>query len=269
MIYYIYSETLRTLKGKYARFYILAVLAMSILANLTMIVFRDMVYGTNDGTYGYNLIMFAGGFFWLPYYTMIFISDMVFGREYPDPHLRNRSNLKLNRKQIYVGKLITGYLMLVLFAILSFVIFIGVSVLFQIGSGSMEKKIIADFAVNLVIAVPLFLAGVSMGFMCLFLFRTKKYAFIFFWVLTIVIPRLIMLLGADPIRIGFFNWIKNNLLLTPQFTELQFYATRNVPKVLISSAVYIILSTLIGCIGYKMKTFSGDPVRGRGNRGRK
>ncbi|MCR5488127.1 MAG: hypothetical protein K6F35_11510 [Lachnospiraceae bacterium] len=253
MIYYIYSEAVSAIKSKYARYYMLALLGVSILANLTMIAFRDLIYGTNDGTYGYNLIMFAGGFFWLPYYTMIFVADMVFGRDYPDPHIRKRSNIGLNRTQLYLGKLFAAFLVLVLVAVLAFMIFIGVSLLFQVGSGAMEPKIISDFAINLLIAFPLFLAGIAIGFMCLFCFPKKRTAFILFWVLVIVIPRIIMILGAQPIGIQFFKSVKNTILLTPQFTELQFYATRNVPKVLISSAVYIILSTVIGCIGYRRR----------------
>ena len=105
MIRYIWTEFIRAVKSKYYIKIIIAIAAVSVLANLAMIAFRDYVYGTNDGTYGYNLIMFAGGFFWLPYYTTIFISDMVFGENYPDPFIKDRITKRLRRPQLYLGKL--------------------------------------------------------------------------------------------------------------------------------------------------------------------
>ena len=69
-----------------------------------------------------------------------------------------------------------------------------------------------------------------------------------------------MFLGAEPLRIGFCKFIKDKILITPQFTTLQFFASRNVPQILISSAVYIILSTLIGGYVFCKKRIDNLPA---------
>ena len=253
MVYYIYSEIKRTLRERFALIFLLGIVGASILANLSIIVFRDMIYGTNDGTYAYNIIMFAGGFFWLPYYLMIFISDMVFGKTYPDPYLRNRANLKLRRYQMFLGKLAAEFIMLILYAFAAFLIFLGVSFIFQMGAGPMEMSIVKDFAENLLLAVPLFMAGVALGNMFLFMFYDKKKAYVCYFGFVVVLERLIMILGAEPVSIGFFKWMKDNLIITPRFTELQFYATRNVPKTLILALAYIVIAAFIGCLCFLRK----------------
>lgn len=246
MLQYIWTEFAKALKSKNSFKYILGIIAASVLANLAMIAFRDYVYGTNDGTYGYNIIMFAGGFFWLPYYTTIFISDMVFGKEYPDPFIKDRITKRLRRPHLYIGKLIASWMMLAVFVLLAVAFFLGISTLFQLSTGTLSSDVVQEFVVNVLCASPLLAAGVSIGLMSLFMFDKKGKAFFLFWILTIVIARAIMFLGAEPISIEFFRFLKDKVLLTPQFTTLQFFASRNVPQILISSSVYIIISTLIG-----------------------
>ena len=260
MIRYIYTEFKKAVKSQYSRKYILGIVIVSVLANLAMIAFRDYVYGTNDGTYGYNIIMFAGGFFWLPYYTTVFISDMVFGKTYPDPFIKDRITKNLRRPQLYIGKLITTWLLLILYIILSFIIFIGMSTLFQLSTGTLSKDVVLEFAVNVLCAAPLLAAGCSLGLMTLYCFDKKIRAFCAFWIITILIPRAVMLLGAEPISIGIFKSIKDKVLLTPQFTTLQFFASRNVPQILISSSIYIIISTLIGGYVFCRKRIDNLPA---------
>ncbi len=267
MLQYIWSEFKKAFRSRYSYKYILGIIAASVLANLAMIAFRDYVYGTNDGSYGYNIIMFAGGFFWVPYYTTIFISDMVFGASYPDPFIKDRITKRLRRPHLYIGKLVTSWMMLACFVVLSVVIFLGVSTLFQLSTGTLSLNVVQEFIVNILCATPLLAAGVSIGMMCLFAFDKKRTAFISFWILTIVIARVIMVLGAEPVSIALFKILKDKVLLTPQFTTLQFFASRNVPQILISSAVYIIFSTLIGGYIFCRKRIDNLPsdaaVRGR------
>lgn len=248
MISYIKSEVKNALKSRYSRIYLIGIAAVCILANLSMVAFRDIIYGTNDGTQAYNLIMFAGSFFWIPYYTMIFIADMVFGKTYPDPYLRNRSNIGLKRYQQYFGKLIAGFLMLLIFVAVAFVLFIGISFFFQISAGAMSAAVISDFALTLLLSIPLFTTGLIFAFVFLFMFENKKIAFAAFFILVAGIERLIMILGSEHMGLGVFAWIRENMLITPQFTTLQFYATRDVPKVFITSIVYIAVGSALGCI---------------------
>ncbi len=260
MLLYIGSEFSRAIRSKEFRKYTLVILIVSILANLSIIAFRDYVYGTNDGTYGYNIIMFAGGFFWLPYYATIFVADMLFGRTYPDPYIKDRVTKNLRRRHIYMGKLLASLLMMALFGVLTFVIFIATSTIFQMSTGSLSADVVRDFGVNVLCALPLLMAGVSIGMMCLFCFENKVKALIVFWIITIVIPRIIMLLGAEPISISFFRFVKDEILLTPQFTTLQFFASRDVRQIIISSVIYIILSSLIGLVVFRRKQIDNVPV---------
>ncbi|MCR5774450.1 MAG: ABC transporter permease [Lachnospiraceae bacterium] len=260
MFRYIYTEFFKTIRSKYSIKFILAIVATFVLANLAMIAFRDYVYGTNDGTYGYNIIMFAGGFFWMPYYVTIFISDMVFGETYPDPFIKDRITKRLRRPHLYIGKLLTTFLMLIFYVAFAFIAFIGISTLFQLSTGTLSGAVVKDFAVNVMCAVPLLAAGCSLGMMALFCFERKLWAFVTFWVITIVVPRIVMLLGAEPISIALFKTIKDKVLLTPQFTTLQFFASRDVPQILISSAVYIIVSTLIGGYVFCRKRIDNLPA---------
>ena len=160
----------------------------------------------------------------------------------------------------YLGKLFAAWLSLLVIVVLAFIIFIGISTLFQLSTGTLSADIVVDFAVNILCAVPLFAAGCSIGMMCLFAFDRKLKAFVVFWILTILLPRIVMLLGAEPLSIGAFKFIKDKILLTPQFTTLQFFASRNVPQILISSAVYIILTTLIGGVTFCRKRIDNLPA---------
>lgn len=260
MLRYVSTEFLKAVRSRYFLKIIIAIAAVSVLANLTMIAFRDYVYGTNDGTYGYNLIMFAGGFFWIPYYTTIFIADMVFGESYPDPFIKDRITKKLRRPHIYLGKLFAAWLCLIVIVVSAFILFIGISTVFQFSTGSFSWIIVKDFAVNILCATPLFAAGCSMGMMCLFICERKLRAFILFWMLTVAAARVIMVLGAEPLSIGVFKFMKDRMLLTPQFTTLQFFASRNVPQILVSSMVYIIISTLIGGYTFCRKRIDNLPA---------
>lgn len=253
MVYYVYSEIKRTLRERTALMFLLGIVAASVLANLSIIVFRDVIYGTNDGTYAYNIIMFAGGFFWLPYYFMIFIADMVFGKTYPDPYLRNRANLKLRRYQMFLGKLIAEFIMLIIYAVAALFIFLAVSFLFQMGAGPMEMSIVWDFAQNVLFAIPLFMTGVAFGNMFLFMFYDKKKAYACYFGLVIVLERLIMILGAESVSLAPCKWIKDTLLVTPRFTELQFFATRDVPKTVTLAVIYIAAASLVGCMCFLKK----------------
>ena len=69
-----------------------------------------------------------------------------------------------------------------------------------------------------------------------------------------------MLLGAEPLSIGVFKFIKDKVLLTPQFTTLQFFASRNVPQILISSVIYIIITTLVGGVTFCRKRIDNLPA---------
>ena len=254
MVYYIKTQLNRSLTDKYFRLFIIGILSAVIVANLSMTDFRDIIYGMNDGTFAYNLIMFAKGFFWIPYYATIFVADEVIGISYPDPRIRDKSTIGLTRKHIYFGKLITGIIVLLLCAVIATVAFLVITPLFQVHDGTIDMTVILDFLEAVILAMPLFIAGLSIAVMFCFALTPRRKAIAAFFIFVVALPRLIMLLATDGIRFLPAVWIRN-ILLTPQFQELQFFATRNVPKVIISSVIYIVLSSVYGVYCFEKKEF--------------
>ncbi len=254
MVYYIKSQLNNALKRKYTRYYFFGIVAMCLLANSAMSAFRSILYGMNDGTYASNLIIFAKGFFWVPYYSCIFIADIVFGDTYPDPRIRDKSTIGLTRIHIYFGKLITELIMLVVYALIAVLVFLIITPIFQVHDGTIDISVMLDFVQSVVIAFPLLIVGVSAANMFLFSAKTKKQAYILFGACVIVLPRIIMLLATDSFRIIPLVWVRD-WLITPQFQTLQFYATRDVPKIIITSIIYTIVTCVIGCRSFKKREF--------------
>ncbi len=254
MVYYIKTQLRRTLSEKYFIYFIAVITGAVVLANLSMTAFRDIIYGMNDGTFAYNLIMFAKGFFWIPYYGCIFVADEVIGKSYPDPRIRDKSTIGLSRRDIYFGKFFTEVLVLIIYAVIATFLFLVITPLFQVHDGTIDLSVILDFVEAELLAFPLFIAGVSLGNMFCFALVPRKKAFIAFFLSVILIPRVIMLLATDGIRF-YPAVLLRGILLTPQFQELQFFATRNVPKVLISSVIYTVLSCIFGVYCFDKKEF--------------
>lgn len=253
MCYYIGSEVKNALRRRYVLWYVAGMIVLCILANLSMICFRT-IYGMNDGAFGYNLIIFAEGVFAIPYYSSIFIADIVFGKEYPDPRIRDKATIGLSRAKLYLGKFAAALILSGLLLVIAVVGFIGITMLFQFGDGTIDVLTILDFIEKVVVAIPLWTAGVAMGIMFLFLFRRRRKAFIAFFGIVLVIPRVIMFLAAEPFKMPPFTWI-TQILITPEFNALQFFFTMNYKKILLLGIVYTAAACAIGIISYQKKEF--------------
>ena len=232
----------------------IGIVVVCLLANLAMSAFRNIIYGMNDGTFAYNLIMFAEGFFWVPYYSCIFIADIVFGESCPDPRIRDKSTIGLSRTDIFFGKFISELILLLLYSLLAIVAFLVITPIFQVHDGTIDLSVIVDFIVAVLLAMPLIVSGLAIGNMFLFSCKNKARAYLCFFIFVVLIPRIIILLATDSFRIPPFPFLEK-LLITPQFQTLQFYATRDVPKILITSVIYIVLSCAIGCVQYNRREF--------------
>ena len=132
--------------------------------------------------------------------------------------------------------------------------FIGITVLFQLNDGTIDALTILDFIEKVVVAIPLWVAGVAMGNMFLFLYRRKRKAFIAFFIVVLAIPRLIMFFAAEPFKLPPFTWI-TNILITPEFNALQFFFTMNYKKILLLGTIYTVAACAIGITGYRKKEF--------------
>lgn len=253
MGYYIADEVSTAIKRKGTYVYIGGVAVLCILANLAMIAFRT-IYGMNDGSYAYNLILFAEWVFVIPYYSTVLIADIIFGKEYPNPHIKTKVTIGLNRIQLYIGKLLAEIILSAIFVVIAIVLFLGITVLFS-SDGTIGWWTILDFCQKVAIAVPLWIAGVSIANACFFIYPNKKKAFGVFFLVVLLIPRIVMFLSTEQIHIGVFVWIKQYLLITPRFGELQYFYTLNLPLIIGLGVVYTIISSVIGIIAFKKKEF--------------
>ncbi|MCR4740631.1 MAG: hypothetical protein K5886_10300 [Lachnospiraceae bacterium] len=255
MFKYIAIELKNALSRRLTRFYIIGIFALCLLANLAVVGFR-MVYGTNEGTFAYNIIEYATWCFVIPYYTCIFIADIVFGKVYPNPHIKDGHTAYLNRTQIYLGKVLASVLLAVIFAITACALLILITVLFHISDGTIKLYNIRDFFGKMGCAVPLWIAGIGIGTMFLFLFENKKKAYIGYFLLTLILERGIMLLAAEPFELGFFKSLRR-LTVTQNFSLIPYPAdpARNIPLTIALGIIYFIVSTVIGAVYYNKKEF--------------
>lgn len=255
MIGNILREFKTAFRRKYTYVYIIGILALCVIANAAVVGFR-MIYGTNEGTYAYNLMVYATWCFVLPYYSCIFISDMVFGKEYPNPYIKDNYTKDLNRTQIYLSKLFAAILLAVVFVVVAFLFLLGTTTLFQIKDGFVTGYEIVDFLEKMVIAIPLWIAGIAFGMMFLFVFEKKKFAYIGFFILTFLIPRGIMELAGEPLRLAPFRAIRT-FLITQNFSLIPYPAdpARNVPLTIFLGFLYAIVATIVGCTVYNKKKF--------------
>lgn len=251
----ILTEIKRAFKRKYTWWYLLGIVGLILIANIAVIGFRA-IYGANEGTYAYNLLEYATWCFVIPYYTCILIADIGFGREYPNPHIKDGHTSGLGRSGIYISKLVSSLVVGAFFMVVAFVALIIITTLFQIKDGLVSWYSVQDFLGKAFIAVPLWFAGVSFGMMFLFSFNKKRFAIIAYIVMTLVIPRTIMLLAAEPYKIALFRFIRT-YTLNQNFSLIPYLAdpARNVPLTVTLGILYGVIATIIGCVIYSKKKF--------------
>lgn len=254
MRYYIWNEVTTALKKKGTYMYVAGIIILSLLANIAMVAFRS-IYGMREGAFGSNLIYFAQWCFIVPYYSTILIVEIIFGKECPNPKIRNKVTIGLSRAKLYFGKLLSELCVSACFLIAAIICFIGITYIFMAADGSIEIWVVQDFCFAALRAVPLWITGIAIGNGLLFFFSRKRYAFITFFCLLIVFPRLDMFLAAEPLKWEVCHFIKEFLLLTPRFNELPYYATLNMPKIMILSIVYTACFTALGLWAYYKKEF--------------
>lgn len=249
---YVVREVGKALKKSYTKYYILGFLVLCILANVAMACFRQ-IYGLNDGSFSYNLIIFAEGVFVIPYYSCIFLADMVFGKEYPDPHIKDGYTSRLRKWQLYFGNFVASLVLGVVMYFITFVLLLSTTALFSLGEVGIGFDTVLDFLQKSMVAMPLWTAGIAIGHCMLFTYRSKKKAFIMFYVIVLLIPRLIILLASERIRLFPFTALMD-FIITPQFQALQFFFTMDFGKCLLLGFVYSVLFTIIGIRAFYKNT---------------
>lgn len=253
MFQYIARDLKTALHRKHTYVYVIGIFVLCLVCNIAVVAFRT-IYGTNEGTYAYNIIEYATWCFIIPYYSCIFIADLGFGKTYPNPQIKDKVTKNMSRGAIYLSKLIVELVLAVLFMAIAVLALLGITTLFQFRDGTISAYSIKDFLSKMVVAIPLWFAGVSFGNMFLFIFENKKKAYIGFFLLTLVIPRIIMFFAAEPFSVSFFRFIRT-YLISQNFSLLPYPAdpARNVTLIVLSGIAYAIISSVIGIVYYKKK----------------
>ena len=254
MRYYVANQVGHALKGKGIVIYALSILGLCIMANVSMLAFR-VIYGINDGSYGYNLLLFAEWCYVIPYYSTILIAQIVFGKECPNPRIKDKVTIGLKRVHLYMGQFLAELVVGAILLVIGSFLFIGITYIFMFTDHSIELWVIGDFLQKALYAVPLWITGVAISHMLLYVCKKKRLAYGLFVCFVVALPRLIMLLAADPLELGFFVWMRDYILLTPRFNELPYFYTINIPQIFIASFVYTVLVCVIGVSVYNKREY--------------
>lgn len=250
MVKYILRELKTAFKTKAARILAICLVAICLVANLAVMAFT-LVYGSDiDGVLGSNVLAFASWCFPIPYLATIFFSDMVFGT-YQDPRIKDSITKNMSRTAIYIGKFVAALIVALVYMVCAFVVLLITTRIFHSDITSYDVSL---FVENMLVSVPLWIAGVSFGMMFLFSFKSKKKAYIGFYILTLIIPRFIMFFAAEPFSLTPFLLIRK-ILISQSFGHIPYIADpqRNVTFIVCQGIVYTIISCVVGIIVYNKK----------------
>ena len=248
MFGYISKDLKRAAGSKLARLYLIGTAALIMIANIAVICFR-FIYGSNEGTFAYNVFEYASWCFLIPYYSCILLGIIAFGKEYPDAKKEG-----LAPWQMYVAKLIETIVLAFVFLIIAFALLYVVTQLFHINEGVIIWGVVKSFLQKAALSLPLWFAGISFAIMFLFLFPNRLAAFLGFAVVTVIIPQLIRIFSLDSFKFEFFRTIRR-YTITQSFGLVPYpsYPERSVPLIITLGIVYGIIAIVVGMILYGRK----------------
>lgn len=254
MLINIWSDFKKSLGQKYTYMYFVGIILLIVIANTAVVAFR-LLYGANEGTYAYNLLEYATWCFFIPYYTCIFIADIGLGKDYIVGSKKDGSKGKTSATKEYLSKLFVSFLLGLLFLIVAAVALIIITSIFQAKDGGLKWYSVKDFLNKTLLALPLWYAGVSFGVMFLFICAKKKWAFIGYFIMTILIPRVVMIFAAEPFKVKVLRTIRT-YTITQNFSLIPYPAdpARNVTLTIVIGLLYGTIATIIGIVYYNRKT---------------
>ncbi len=232
--------------------YLIGIVLLCVTANIAVLAFR-LVYGSHEGTFAYNIMTYATWCFFVPYYSCIIIADIIFGRVHPALKKGDKPSGDMPPAKLYLVKLSASVILAFFFMAVALVCFLSVTLLFHISEKSISFYDIRDFIEKMVYAIPLWLSGIGIGNMFLFVFPNKKEAYLSYFLLTVVFERGIMFLAAEPLKIEVCRKIRT-ILITQLLSLIPYPAdpARNITLTVFLGFLYLLLSTVMG-----MMIFSG------------
>lgn len=251
---YILNDFKRALRSKWTRVYLLAGLALVLLANIAVICFR-FIYGSNEGTFSYNVFEYASWCFLIPYYSCIIIGDIAIGRNADRSARRPEQDvIRLKPWQYYISKLIIAVMLAAFFFVAAFIALYAVTALFHINEGAIPWPVIKLFLSKAAVALPLWFAGISFAIMFLLLFEKRILSYGYFAILVFVFPQCIRIFSLDSFKFEFFRTIRR-YTITQSFGLVPYpsYPERSVPLIVAIGLVYGLVATAIGLVVYIKK----------------
>lgn len=251
---YIINDFNRAMRSKWTRIYLIAGLALVLLANIAVVCFR-FIYGSNEGTFAYNVFEYASWCFLIPYYSCIIIGDIAIGRNADRSAKRREEAAKeLKPWQYYISKLIIAIMLAICFFVAAFIALYVVTALFHINEGAISWPVIKLFLSKAAVALPLWFAGISFAIMFLMLFEKRILSYGYFAILVFVIPQCIRILSLDSVDLEFFRIIRR-YTITQSFGLVPYpsYPERSVPLIVAIGLVYGLVATVAGIVLYGRK----------------
>ena len=248
MFSYISKDLKRAAASKGARLYLIGTAVLVLVANIAVIAFR-FIYGSNEGTFSYNVFEYASWCFLIPYYSCILLGIIAFGSGYPDAKKEG-----LAPWQMYIAKLIEAIVLAAVFLVIAFVLLLVVTQLFHINEGVILWGVVKSFLQKAALSLPLWFAGISFAIMFLFLFPNRLGAFLGFAVVTVIIPQIIRIFSLDTFKFELFRTIRR-YTITQSFGLVPYpsYPERSVPLIITLGIVYAVIAIVIGLIVYGRK----------------
>ena len=248
MFGYIINDFKDAMSSMLAKIYFFATLALVLIANIAVICFR-FIYGSNEGTFAYNVFEYASWCFLIPYYSCIILASIAFGKDYIRPKKDG-----LAPWQIYLSKLIETIMLASVFLVIAFVLLYIVTLLFHLNEGIINCPIVWLFLKKAFLSLPLWFAGISFAIMFLFLFENRWKAYLGFVVVTVIIPQLIRIFSLDSFGIEPMRAIRR-YTITQSFGLVPYpsYPERSVPLIITIGIVYAVIAVIIGINGYTRK----------------
>lgn len=245
---------LRAVRSKGAKYYLAGTLALILLANIAVICFR-FIYGSNEGTFSYNVFEYASWCFLIPYYSCILIGMIVLGKRSGS----SDDDRSLNPALLYVSRLITAILLAALFLVAAFVLLYVITTLFHLDEGFVLWGIVKSFLQKAALALPLWFAGISFAMLFLQVCDKRVKAVLGFVVVTVIIPQAIRILSLDSFKFEVARTIRR-YTITQSFGLLPYpaYPERSPALIVTLGLVYGFIALIIGVILFAKKQRRSD-----------
>ncbi len=266
MIEYLLHDFSVSVRSRLARIYLIGISALILVANIAVICFR-VIYGSNEGTFAYNVFEYASWCFLIPYYSTIILATIAVGRQYIYPKkdgnvldipvakgAQGKGKIVLKPWKIYVEKLLLTLMISFVFLVAASALLYVITQLFHFNEGIIEWMIVRLFLNKTALALPLWFAGISFAVMFLFVFEKKWKAYVAFALVTVVIPQIIRILSLDSVGLEPARMIRK-FTITQNFGLVPYpsYPDRSVPLIVSIGIIYGVVAMVIGIVVYCKK----------------